>query len=241
MPSRTFITREDKPFSSVQFSRSVVSDSLWPHELQHARPPCPALPGFKSSKDKLILLLEANEVGDVKLKPVLISHFPNPRDLKNCTKSTLPVLSNWNNKPWKTAYLDGLLLQKKSLSKSDYSLTRHLVTQDLWRRCTKSTLFYLRSNEHELGQTLGDGEGQGGMACSSPWGHRESDTTGGLNNTTTFILQPVGQRVISTFKSYYLRNMFCKAIAVIDSDSSDGSGQNKLKIFWERFTILAAI
>ena len=27
--------------SSVQFSRSVVSDSLWPHEPQHARPPCP--------------------------------------------------------------------------------------------------------------------------------------------------------------------------------------------------------
>ena len=27
-------------FSSVQFSRSVVSDSLQPHELQHARPPC---------------------------------------------------------------------------------------------------------------------------------------------------------------------------------------------------------
>ena len=27
-------------FSSVQFSRSVVSDSLWPHGLQHARPPC---------------------------------------------------------------------------------------------------------------------------------------------------------------------------------------------------------
>ena len=25
---------------SVQFSRSVVSNSLWPHELQHARPPC---------------------------------------------------------------------------------------------------------------------------------------------------------------------------------------------------------
>ena len=29
-------------FSSVQFSRSVVSDSLWPHKLQHARPPCPS-------------------------------------------------------------------------------------------------------------------------------------------------------------------------------------------------------
>ena len=29
-------------FSSFQFSRSVVFDSLWPHELQHTRPPCPS-------------------------------------------------------------------------------------------------------------------------------------------------------------------------------------------------------
>ena len=29
-------------FSSVQFSHSVMSDSLQPHELQHARPPCPS-------------------------------------------------------------------------------------------------------------------------------------------------------------------------------------------------------
>ena len=29
-------------FSSVQFSCSVVSDSLQPHELQHTRPPCPS-------------------------------------------------------------------------------------------------------------------------------------------------------------------------------------------------------
>ena len=33
-------------FSSVQFSRSVVSDSLRPHELQHLRAPCPSpMPG----------------------------------------------------------------------------------------------------------------------------------------------------------------------------------------------------
>ena len=37
-------------FSSVQFSCSVVSDSLQPHELQHARPPCPSLtPGVHSN------------------------------------------------------------------------------------------------------------------------------------------------------------------------------------------------
>ena len=29
-------------FSSVQFSHSVMSDSLRPHESQHARPPCPS-------------------------------------------------------------------------------------------------------------------------------------------------------------------------------------------------------
>ena len=29
-------------FSSVQFNHSVVSDSLWPHESQHIRPPCPS-------------------------------------------------------------------------------------------------------------------------------------------------------------------------------------------------------
>ena len=28
--------------TSVQFSRSVMSNSLWPHELKHARPPCPS-------------------------------------------------------------------------------------------------------------------------------------------------------------------------------------------------------
>ena len=37
-------------FSSVQFSRSVVSDSLRPLESQHARPPCPSpTPGVYSN------------------------------------------------------------------------------------------------------------------------------------------------------------------------------------------------
>ena len=37
-------------FSAVQFSRSLVSNSLRPHELQHARPPCPSpTPGVHSN------------------------------------------------------------------------------------------------------------------------------------------------------------------------------------------------
>ena len=37
-------------------------------------------------------------------------------------------------------------------------------------------------NGHEFGQTLGDGEGQGALACCSPWGHKESEMTEKLNN-----------------------------------------------------------
>ena len=41
-------------FSSVQFSCSVMSDSLWPHWLQHARPPCPSpTPGIYSTSHPL--------------------------------------------------------------------------------------------------------------------------------------------------------------------------------------------
>ena len=41
-------------FSLVQFSRSVVSDSVRPHESQHARPPCPSpTPGVHSDSRPL--------------------------------------------------------------------------------------------------------------------------------------------------------------------------------------------
>ena len=35
---------------------------------------------------------------------------------------------------------------------------------------------------HKLGQTSGEGEGQEGLVCCSPWGCKESDRTGRLNN-----------------------------------------------------------
>ena len=44
-----FLTDFRFQFSSIQYSRSVMSDSLRPHESQHARPPCPSpTPGVHS-------------------------------------------------------------------------------------------------------------------------------------------------------------------------------------------------
>ena len=39
-----------------------------------------------------------------------------------------------------------------------------------------------RLNGHEFEQSLGNGEGQGSLACCSPWGCTELDTTETLNN-----------------------------------------------------------
>ena len=41
--------------------------------------------------------------------------------------------------------------------------------------------WYHRLNGHEFEQTPGDREGQGGLACCSPWGRKESDMTEQLN------------------------------------------------------------
>ena len=57
-----------------------------------------------------------------------------------------------------------------------------------WRQEEKGTTndemvgWHHRLNGHESEQTWGDGEGQGSLACCSPWGHNESDTTERLNN-----------------------------------------------------------
>ena len=38
-------------------------------------------------------------------------------------------------------------------------------------------------NGHEFEQTLGNSKGQGSLACCSPWGRKQSDTTERLTNS----------------------------------------------------------
>ena len=49
--------------------------------------------------------------------------------------------------------------------------------------------WYHQLNGHESEQALGDGEGQGSLACRSPRGHKELDTTEQLNNNPGYCLR----------------------------------------------------
>ena len=64
-------------------------------------------------------------------------------------------------------------------------------------------------NGHEFEQALEDGDGRGSLACCSPWGCKESDTTEQLTNNKKLFIRvyprnsfPPSQPVL-TFKSLY--------------------------------------
>lgn len=51
-----------------------------------------SVPGFKFSKDCLMLLLVGSAAGDFKVKTLLVCHTENPRVVEGCTNPSLPVI-----------------------------------------------------------------------------------------------------------------------------------------------------
>ena len=70
-------------FSSIQFSRSVMSDSLQPHEPQHARPPCPS-PAPKLHPNPCPLSQRCHPTISSSVIPVssLLQSFPTSRSFQ---------------------------------------------------------------------------------------------------------------------------------------------------------------
>ena len=77
----SFESESEKRFGGSVFSRSVVSDTLGPHGLQHARPPCPSpTPVVYSKLSPIELVMLSNRLI---CRPLLLQSLlasGNPRD-----------------------------------------------------------------------------------------------------------------------------------------------------------------
>lgn len=169
------------------------------------------MPGFKAFKDRVTLLLGGNVTG-FKLKPLLIYRSENPRALSRVRKNTLPVYYRANNKAWMTQAL----------------------FEDWFTHCfIPSVKHYCQEKGIPFKIIL--------LLDNAP-GHPQY--LDGLNpdvkivylpKNTTSILQPMDQGAIATFKAYYLRTTFSKAVAATEND------EVTLRDFWRSYNILDCI
>ena len=80
---------------SVQFSCSVMSDSLRPHELQHARPPCPSpTPGMHSESRPL------SQWCHPAISSSVIPFFSCPQSLPASESFPMSQLFAWGGQSW---------------------------------------------------------------------------------------------------------------------------------------------
>ena len=121
--------------SSVQFSHSVMSDSLWPHELQHARPPCPSpTPGVHPNSCPLSWWCHPAILSSVIPFSSCLQSFPTSGSFQmsqlfasggqsigvSASKSVLPTYTqDWHPLGW-TGWIS---LQFKGLSRVFFSTT----------------------------------------------------------------------------------------------------------------------
>ena len=135
---------------------SILSNSVRPHGLQHTRFPCPSVsPGVCSNSCPL----DCKEIKPVYPKGNQPWIFIGRTD----AEVEAPILWPPDGKSW--------LTEKDPDAGKDWRLeeTGTPVDEMLgWQH---------RLDGHEFEQAPGDGEGQGCLACCSPWGDKKSDMT----------------------------------------------------------------
>ena len=83
----------------------------------------------------------------------------------------------------KLQYFGYLMRRTDSLLK-DPDAGKDSRWEEKWMTEAEMVGWHRQHNEREFEQTLGDGEGQRSLACCSPWGRKESDTTEQLHFTS---------------------------------------------------------
>ncbi|CAD7689291.1 unnamed protein product [Nyctereutes procyonoides] len=172
-----------------------------------------AKPGFKSSKDRLMLLLGGNAAGDFKLKPLLVYHLENPKALKGYSKPNLPVIWRSNKKAWVTRSI----FQEWFTYFFCPAVEKYCAQNNL---TNKALLILDNAPCHPV--NLSD--------------LSDNVRVEYLHDSTADSIQPMGQGIASTFKAHYLRRTFEHIL-----EATDGEDTATIREFWSKYSILDAI
>ena len=160
-------------FSSVHFSRSVVSDSLRPHESQHARPPKPG--GLQSMGSQRI---RHNWNNSTHRDHVYIISITKITCVYLCTHVFVSVICMYlYMHQYFCAYIPSPHDTKSQLIGKDPDAGKDWQQEEKGTTEDEMAGWHHWLDGHESEWTLGDGDGQGGLACCDSWGREESDTT----------------------------------------------------------------
>ncbi|KAF0884784.1 TIGD1 protein, partial [Crocuta crocuta] len=172
-----------------------------------------AEPGFKSSKDRLMLLLGGNAAGDFKLKPLLVYHLETPKALKGYSKPNLPVIWRSNKKAWAT----------RSIFQEWFT---YFFCPAVEKYCAQNNL----TNKALL------------ILDNAPCHPVDlSDLSDNvrveyLHDSTADSIQPMGQGIASTFKAHYVRRTFEHIL-----EATDGEDTAMIREFWRNYSIMDAV
>lgn len=172
-----------------------------------------AEPGFKSSKDRLMLLLGGNAAGDFKLKPLLVYHLENPRALKGYSKPNLPVIWRSNKKSWATRSIFHEWFTYFFCPAVEKYCAQNNLTN-------KALLILDNAPCHPL--NLSD--------------LSDNVRVEYLHDSIAEFIQPMGQGIASTFKAHYLRRTFEHIL-----EATDGENTAVIREFWRSYSIVDAV
>ncbi|XP_070600019.1 tigger transposable element-derived protein 1-like [Erythrolamprus reginae] len=167
-----------------------------------------AMPGCKSFKDKVTVLLCGNVAG-FKVNPFVIFKSDHSCMFKNVSKTALPVYYGSDPKAWITPQLFDDWFVKCFLPQ---------VKEYCWQKGIPFRILLLLSK--------------------SPGHPPDVDSLHPyvkvvyLPPNTSMLLQPMNQGAIATFKTYYLHEVFAKALATMEDESIN------LSEFWKSYNIL---